>query len=136
MLNVFSTKFLGTPFSSSDSLFYQPDFWLPVAVLHHCMSSLDKLKKRGAGARMWATSVITRSSFPGRFDSPNGCEGYAVYELYAGARLFEVAAVLNGSDYPPEHRTPLCLVKVYDCDKTGVLLRNSAFLTGDNHGGD
>ncbi len=32
-----------------------------------------------------------------------------VYAVYAGAGLFDIAAVPNGSEYPPEHWTPLCI---------------------------
>ena len=44
--------------------------------------------------------------------TPSWCLDMAavcVYAVYAGAGLFKIAAVPNGSEYAPEHRTPLCL---------------------------
>jgi hypothetical protein len=57
-------------------------------------------------------SRYTIQRFDSTFEAP-GASGrlavYAVYAVYAGAGLFDIAAVPNGSEYPPEHRTPLCI---------------------------
>ncbi len=86
-----------------------------------CKLACDSLRQR---LQVMATPCVAITSVFGKLctesrvvENPTVClrlQGLSlcsvsVYAVYAGAGLFHIAAVPNGSEYPPEHRIPLCV---------------------------